>query len=115
MIDEGDATPIAAPVMERCPTCRAIYRGGETCGRCQTDLRQILAVEATASRHRRQAIEALKAGRPWTADAHARSACRTHRCAESIRVAALASLACRSFPEAVTLWMELGRELPQDD
>lgn len=93
--------------MERCPTCRAAYRGGETCGRCQTDLRQILAIERGAALHRRQALADLNGGRPLAAADHARTACRLHRCAESIQVAALTALACGEFGRALALRGEL--------
>ena len=108
---EGRRGP-AGPVMERCPTCGATYRGGETCGRCQTDLRQLLALEAAAARHRRQAMEALHTARPRAAQAHARAACRAQRSGESIRVAALTSLACGDFAAAAALWRELGAQAP---
>ena len=89
--------------MERCPTCRAAYRGEEICGRCQTDFRQILAVERAAAHHRRQALADLDGGHSLAADGHARTACRLHRCAESIQVAALTALACGEFDRALAL------------
>ena len=70
--------------MERCPTCRAAYRGDETCGRCHTELRQILAIERAAAHHRRQALADLSSGNCTTADDHARTACRLHRCGETV-------------------------------
>ena len=93
--------------MERCPTCRAAYRGGEICGRCQTDLRQILAIERAAAHHRRQALADLDGGQPLAAADHARTACRLHRCVESIQVAAVTALACREFDRALVLRGEL--------
>jgi len=93
--------------MDRCPTCEARFRGGDTCGRCQTDLRQVLKIERAASRLRERAINALHAGQPHAAQAHARAACQAHRCTESIQVAALTSLACRDFAAALSLWLEL--------
>jgi len=96
--------------MERCPTCGGRYRGGDTCGRCQTDLRQILRIERAASRFRERAIASLHAGQTHTAHTHARAACQAHRCPDSIQVAALTSLACRDFKAALALWLELSRE-----
>lgn len=93
--------------MERCPTCGGRYRGGDTCSRCQTDLRQVLRIERAASRLRERAINALHAGQLQAAQAHAQAACQAHRCTESIQVAALTSLACRDFAAAVSLWQEL--------
>ncbi len=96
--------------MEHCPTCGGRYRGGDTCGRCQTDLSQILRIERAASRLRARAIAALHAGQPRAADTHARAACQAHRCTESLQMAALTSLACRDFRAAAALWAELKRE-----
>ena len=99
--------------MERCPTCRAAYRGDETCGRCHTDLRQILAIERAAAHHRRQALADLSSGHCTTADDHARTACRLHRCAESIQVAALTALVCRDFHRALALRGELTAQVTE--
>ncbi|MXX37060.1 MAG: hypothetical protein F4Z85_03095 [Gemmatimonadetes bacterium] len=98
--------------MERCPTCKARYRGGLCCHRCQTDLRQVLAVERAAGRHRRQALAAFERGCRDQARACARRACALHRSRDSLKVQALVALADGDFPLALRLWREIrqGRE-----
>ncbi|MCL0065670.1 hypothetical protein M1N79_02125 [Dehalococcoidia bacterium] len=92
--------------MDQCPTCRAPYREGNVCYRCQTDWRQVLVVERAAVRCRQQAIVALQSRRCHTAYDYAKWACKLHRCSESIRVLALASLGLRKFDDALALWKE---------
>ena len=93
--------------MERCPTCRAPYREGLCCHRCQTDLRQVLAVERAAVRHRRQAQAALERGCGTQARAGAGRACALHRSSDSLKVRALVALADGDFPLALRLWREI--------
>ena len=93
--------------MERCPTCGARHAGGPSCHRCRTDLRQVLAIERAAARHRRQAREALDRSDPAGARDHAGRACALHRSRESLTVLALAALADRDFPGALRLWREI--------
>lgn len=76
------------------------------CSRCGTDLSDVLAVEAVALRFRQQAVAALNAGETEVAYQHAQDACANHRSAESIKVLAIAALACRRFEEAVQMWLE---------
>ena len=93
--------------MERCPTCEARHAGGPSCHRCRTDLRQVLAIERSAARHRRLARAALERGDPGEARAHAGRACALHRSADSLIALALAALADRDFPAALRLWREI--------
>ena len=93
--------------MERCPTCGARHAGGPTCHRCRTDLRQVLAIERAAARHRRQARAALERGDRTAARAHAARACALHRSPESLTALAVAALADRDFPAALQLWREI--------
>ncbi|MCY4605891.1 MAG: hypothetical protein OXE49_16795 [Gemmatimonadetes bacterium] len=93
--------------MKCCPTCKAPYRGGLCCHRCQTDLRQVLAVERAAGRHRRWAQAALERGCGTQARACARRACALHRSPDSLKVRALVALADGDFPLAVRLWREI--------
>jgi hypothetical protein len=48
--------------MERCPQCRARLKGRTVCGRCETDLGSVVAIEATAEILARRAVQALLAG-----------------------------------------------------
>ncbi len=95
--------------------CQAKYREGDVCYRCQTDLRQILAVERAAVSYQQQTVAALRNRRPQTAYSHAKHACELHRSAGSIKALALASLALRQFEEAVALWQEYRRRWPVED
>ena len=90
--------------MDRCPTCDARYRGGQFCHRCQTDLRQILAVEEAAKYHRQQAQVALRHGLIRKARRCALSACELHHSPASIETLALAALVDRDFAAALALW-----------
>ena len=92
--------------MDRCPTCRAVYREGDVCYRCQTDLRQVLAVERAAAHCRRQSFVALQDRRVDAAYDYARQALELHRSPDSIKALALASLALRKFDDALALWRE---------
>ena len=92
--------------MERCPTCGARHAGGPSCHRCRTDLRQVLAVERAAARHRRQGVAALDRGDRAAARAHAGRACALHRSPESLTALAVTALAAGDFPAALRLWRE---------
>ena len=93
--------------MERCPTCGARHAGGPSCHRCQTDLRQVLAVERAAARYRRQTRAALDRGDRAEARDRAGRACALHRSPASVTALALAALADRDFPAALRLWREV--------
>ncbi len=101
--------------MDQCPTCRAPYREGDVCYRCQTDWRQMLGVERAAVRCQQQAVAALQSKRFHTAYDYAKQACKLHRCSESIRVLALASLGLRKFDDALALWKNIGGWRPVGD
>lgn len=93
--------------MERCPTCGARHAGGPSCHRCQTDLRQVLAVERAAARHRRRTRAALERGDAAEARGCAERACALHRSPVSVTALALTALAGRDFPAALRLWREV--------
>ena len=100
--------------MDRCPTCRAVYREGDVCYRCQTDLRQVLAVERAAARCRQQALTELQSRRVYSAYDYARRACELHRSPDSIKALALVSLALRKFDDALALWREYREAMLSD-
>ncbi len=93
--------------MERCPTCGARHAGGPSCHRCRTDLRQVLAVERAAARHRQRARAALGRGDHAEARNLAARACALHRSPESLTALAVAALADRDFPAALRLSREI--------
>jgi len=94
--------------VDRCPTCRAGFRGDAVCSRCGTDLTQILEIEQAAARCRKQAFVALRAGSSEAAYGLAQRACDLYRSPDSVKTLALAALACRRFDQAVALWREYG-------
>ncbi len=101
--------------MDRCPTCQAKYREGDVCYRCQTDLRQIVAIEQAAIRCQQQTFAALRSRRLRTAYDCAKHACELHRSPDSIKALALASLASRKFDEAAMLWQEYRERCPVEE
>ncbi len=48
--------------MERCPVCRARFKGDPVCYRCGADLGPLLAIEAEAAALERRAVLLLGAG-----------------------------------------------------
>ena len=48
--------------MERCPNCRASYKGGQECRRCGMKLSGLLAIEAQARAREWLAIQQIAAG-----------------------------------------------------
>jgi hypothetical protein len=47
--------------MERCPNCRASYKGGQECRRCGMNLGRLLAIEAQAQAREWLAIQQIAA------------------------------------------------------
>lgn len=47
----------------RCPTCRAPYKGGSQCYRCQTDLSRLLAIRKQADELKMRALYLLREGK----------------------------------------------------
>ncbi|MCI5149759.1 MAG: hypothetical protein D3916_10305 [Candidatus Electrothrix sp. MAN1_4] len=48
--------------MERCPVCRAWFKGMPVCRRCKSDLTDLIALEKQAESNMVQAVHQLKAG-----------------------------------------------------
>ena len=46
--------------MQRCPNCKARYRGGEACHRCEMELTRLLEIERQAATLRVQIAAALR-------------------------------------------------------
>uniref|UniRef100_UPI0040573D1A hypothetical protein n=1 Tax=Candidatus Electrothrix sp. TaxID=2170559 RepID=UPI0040573D1A len=49
-------------MMERCPVCRAWFKGMPVCRRCKSDLTDLLALEKQAEFTMIQAVQQLKVG-----------------------------------------------------
>jgi hypothetical protein len=64
--------------VEKCPFCKARYRQGGACARCEADLRQLLIIEADAGRLARRAIHGLLSGDSATSRKQAAAACALH-------------------------------------
>ena len=93
--------------MERCPTCGARCVEGPTCHRCQTDLRQVRAIERAAAEYRRRALAALERGRRKEAQALASRACALHRSMDSLIARAVVAVGDGDFALALQLWREI--------
>jgi len=48
--------------MERCPVCRARFKGEAVCYRCGADLSALLAIEAEAAQWEQEAVSLLASG-----------------------------------------------------
>ena len=99
--------------MERCPTCGARRVEGPYCRRCQTDLRQVRAIERAAAEYRKRALAALERGRGKDAQAASNRACALHRSDDSLIVRAVVALDDGDFPLALRLWREIRRGGPE--
>jgi hypothetical protein len=64
--------------MERCPVCRARFKGDPVCRRCNADLAPLLAIEASAESYARRAISDLATGDIAAAGEAANRACALH-------------------------------------
>lgn len=93
----------------RCPTCGARHVEGPCCHRCETDLRQVLAIERAAANDGQRALTALAYGRRSEARALANRACTLHRSRDAVAARAAVALADRDFPLALRLWRETRR------
>ena len=82
----------------RCPVCRARFRGTRECSRCGADLKPLMVLACLAGRSRRQAWQALSAGRPQQALEHAETAQR--QCASAAGASLCRLLAWLGAPEA---------------
>ena len=98
--------------MTHCPTCGARRVEGLSCHRCQTDLRQVLAIEQAAVCCRRRASVALERGCRKEARVLADRACALHRSHACVAMRAVVALADGEFDLTLRLWREIqgGRE-----
>jgi len=64
--------------MTRCPLCRALYRGGETCRRCRVDLQIVLDIEHNARQLAHHAVLQLLDGNSEQAERLADKAVKQH-------------------------------------
>lgn len=90
-----------------CPTCRRRHDGqSSACPRCQTDLVELLAVEAAGQALLAQADLHLRTGDPAAADAILKQAATLLGDSPELgRRQALSHLLSRRFPEAFAAWL----------
>ncbi len=89
---------------QRCPTCRAAWRGVTECPRCGTDLAELMQVAAKAWELREQARTAFCAGaQAAEALALAQASCQLHATPRGLRLLALALLENGYMAQAATL------------
>ncbi|MCP4692258.1 MAG: hypothetical protein GY859_29710 [Desulfobacterales bacterium] len=92
--------------MDRCPTCRAKYKGKRRCYRCKTDLGPLLDVEERAAAHYEAARAAHESGDLETMFLHAGRSFSLRRAPESRRLLAAAALLTRRRALALALWRQ---------
>ncbi len=92
--------------MNRCPTCRAKYKGKPVCYRCKTDLAPLLDVEERAAAHADAARVALESDDPETMFFHARRSFSLRRTPESRCLLASAALLAKRRELALALWRQ---------
>ncbi|MFW6333234.1 MAG: hypothetical protein ACOC23_08020 [Thermodesulfobacteriota bacterium] len=90
--------------MDRCPTCRAEHRGGDSCHRCKTDLKPLLEIEKRAEDHRTEAVRAFHLKDYRSMFHHARRSRSLRRTPESDRLLACAAMLSGNFGLAISLW-----------
>lgn len=73
----------------RCPTCRAPYKGGSQCYRCQTDLSRLLEIQKQADELKMRAIYLLRKGMPEDARKSIQKSLFLRQDPESRRIEAL--------------------------
>lgn len=85
----------------RCPTCGARQAPSETCRRCKSDLRLLVAALGTYAEHRRAGLADLEAGRLDAALRHARRCHELRPGPESHRLLAICRLVQEDWPGAL--------------
>jgi hypothetical protein len=85
----------------RCPTCGARQAPSDTCRRCKSDLRLLVAALETYEEHRRAALADLDAGRVDAALRHARRCHELRPGPDSHRLLAVCRLLRGDWPEAM--------------
>lgn len=90
--------------MQRCPTCKAPYKGKPHCHRCGTDLERLIAIRDQAETHRNNAISAYTANDFDQMYHHARRACALCRTSSSERLLACAALLSGKKETALSVW-----------
>lgn len=92
--DEGNSSDAGFPDRRlRCPTCRARRRAKEeSCYRCGTDLRLLIAIESRADRLYRAACRAYRSGFFRTAASRAAVAVRLEAREEFLRLLSISAV-----------------------
>ena len=90
--------------MQRCPTCKAPYKGKPHCHRCGTDLERLIAIRDQAEAHRQEAITAYTAGDFEQMYHHARRASVLCRSRASAKLVACAALLSGKWEIALEVW-----------
>jgi len=90
--------------MERCPTCKAPYKGKQYCHRCGTDLGRLLEIRDQAGRHHEHALAAFSNGDFQQMHYHARRACGLYRTPASEKLLACAAILSGKPEAALAAW-----------
>jgi len=97
---------IASPadLWRRCPVCRARLKESPRCRRCETDFSAAMEKAKESRALSRQARIKLRSGLIDEGEEEALQAGRKRLDADTLQTLALAALARRSFPRALSLW-----------
>lgn len=90
--------------MDRCPTCKAKYKGQPVCHRCKTDLGLLIQIEKDAVMHLHEARQAFLEKDFEKMFFHARRSMSLRRLPEGRKMLACASMLTWRFKTAVRLY-----------
>jgi uncharacterized Zn finger protein (UPF0148 family) len=100
--------------MERCPTCKAPYKGKPVCPRCGTDLGILIQIENDAARDAQQASEAFDSGYYERAFACARRSLSLRQSPAARKILAAAALLTGRYKMGMQLqYPSVRRETPE--
>jgi hypothetical protein len=90
--------------MERCPTCKAKYKGKPVCHRCKTDLSLLIKIEKDAAMHLQKAYQAFEEGDYEDMFFNARRSCSLRQLPGGKKMLACAAILTRRYKNAITLY-----------
>ncbi len=90
--------------MERCPTCKAKFKGKPVCHRCKTDLSLLIKIEKDAAMHLGKAYRALDKGDYEDMFFHAKRSYSLRQLPATQKTLASAALLTRRYRTAISLY-----------
>lgn len=96
--------------MERCPTCKAKYKGKPVCHRCKTDFSLLLQIENDAAMHLKKASRAFDEEDYDNMFFHAKRSFSLRQLPGAKKMLACAAILTRRYASAITLYNHHKRE-----